>query len=141
MKQIIRLTESDLHRIVENSVKRVLRESGDLYGHYDDGTPFTNSKQTYRGVPGTTFISHGEWADPEIWYKGHELNAEDVEEGLWNSFEAACSDPDDSRDFQEATGKKMTKDENCFEEWLKWMGPSYIQDELDDCVWAADGNP
>ena len=26
MKQIIRLTESDLHRIIENSVKRIIRE-------------------------------------------------------------------------------------------------------------------
>lgn len=31
MKRLIRLTEGDLHRIVRNSVKRVLRESD-----YDD---------------------------------------------------------------------------------------------------------
>lgn len=29
MKKIIRLTESDLHRIVENSVKRIIREYSD----------------------------------------------------------------------------------------------------------------
>ena len=30
MKRIIRLTESDLHRIVKNSVKRILREDNSL---------------------------------------------------------------------------------------------------------------
>ena len=33
MKQIIRLTESDLHRIVEDAVQRILRE--DAYGKYE----------------------------------------------------------------------------------------------------------
>jgi hypothetical protein len=39
---------------LKKSVK--LNEAGDLYGHYEDGTPFTNSKNTWRGVEGTTFI-------------------------------------------------------------------------------------
>lgn len=30
MKQVIRLTESDLHRIIENSVKRVLNEDSNV---------------------------------------------------------------------------------------------------------------
>ena len=36
MKQIIRLTEGDLHRIIENSVKRILREGPEL----DNGAPY-----------------------------------------------------------------------------------------------------
>lgn len=36
MKKLIRLTEGDLHRIVENSIKRVLRESAEL----DNGAPY-----------------------------------------------------------------------------------------------------
>jgi hypothetical protein len=32
MKQIIRLTESDLHRIVNESVRKILREMDDLGG-------------------------------------------------------------------------------------------------------------
>ena len=37
MKKLVRLTEGDLHRIIENSVKRVLRESDyDDYDVYED---------------------------------------------------------------------------------------------------------
>ena len=36
MKQIIRLTEGDLHRIVRNSVNRILKESAEL----DNGAPY-----------------------------------------------------------------------------------------------------
>jgi len=36
-KQIIRLTESDLHRLVKESVKRILRECGDVDGMIEDG--------------------------------------------------------------------------------------------------------
>lgn len=36
MKKLVRLTEGDLHRIIENSVKRVLRESDYDYPHYYD---------------------------------------------------------------------------------------------------------
>ena len=35
MKQIIRLTEGDLHRIVENAVKRILKENDVPTGKYD----------------------------------------------------------------------------------------------------------
>ena len=37
MKRIIRLTESDLHKVINNSVKKVLREfSNDTEGYLDD---------------------------------------------------------------------------------------------------------
>ena len=48
----------------------MIKEGGDLYGHYDDGTPFTNSKRKFHGIPGTVFIWHGEWSVPEVWYNG-----------------------------------------------------------------------
>jgi hypothetical protein len=96
-KKIIRLTESDLHRIVKESVKRVLRENsriikegGNLYHKDEDGNVWTNSKETYRGVPGSTYISHGEWADPEVLWDGVELNANDIEECLWYSYKDDC---------------------------------------------------
>lgn len=75
-----------------NESRQHISEAGHLYGHYEDGTPFTNSKDTWRGVKGTTFISHGEWSDPEIWYKGKELNASDIEDGLWSWYEEECSE-------------------------------------------------
>lgn len=51
-KQIIRLNERQLRQIVKESVKK----AGHLYWKDDDGTIHTNSKETWRGVPGTTFI-------------------------------------------------------------------------------------
>ena len=106
MKKIVRLTEGDLRRIIRNSVKkiikenklntrsrnRVIRESGDLYGHYDDGTPFTNSKNRFHGIPGTVFIYHGEWSDPEVWYDGEEYNASMFEDTLWDMYKTECEE-------------------------------------------------
>ena len=106
MKKIVRLTEGDLHRIIKESVKRVIREnklntrrrnrvireSGDLYGHYDDGTPFTNSKKRFHGIPGTVFIYHGEWSDPEVWYDGEEYNASMFEDTFWDMYKTECEE-------------------------------------------------
>ena len=138
MKQIIRLTEGDLHRIIGNTVKRVLKESrrrnrmiseaGHIYHKDEDGNVWTNSKDTYRGVPGSTYIYHGEWADPEIWWKGNELNAEDVEESLWQSYEDECSE----------NGDEPTVDG--FEDWVEQQGTDYIASTLDEIDWATNGN-
>lgn len=139
-KRLIRLTEGDLRRIVNNSVKRVLRENfrrkkrlvseaGHLYHKDEDGNVWTNSKETYRGVPGSTYIWHGEWADPEVLWGGVELNVTDIEEGLWYSYEDDC----------EERGEKPTK--QGYEAWLKEMGTEYIASQLDELAWAAQGNP
>ena len=106
MRKRVRLTEGDLHRIIRNAVKRiirenklntrrrnrVIRESGDLYGHYDDGTPFTNSKKRFHGIPGTVFIYHGEWSDPEVWYDGEEYNASMFEDTFWDMYKTECEE-------------------------------------------------
>ena len=139
-KQLMRLTESDLHRIVKESVKRILRENsrrknrmikegGHLYHKDEDGNVWTNSKETYRGVPGSTYIWHGEWADPEVLWDGVELNVTDIEEGLWYSYKDDC----------EERGENPT--EQGYEAWLKEMGTEYIASQLDDLAWAAQGNP
>lgn len=136
----MRLTESDLHRIVKESVKRILRENsrrksrmikedGHLYHKDEDGNVWTNSKETYRGVPGSTYIWHGEWADPEVLWDGVELNVTDIEEGLWYSYKDDC----------EERGENPT--EQGYEAWLKEMGTEYIASQLDDLAWAAQGNP
>lgn len=139
-KRLIRLTEGDLRRIVNNSIKRVLRESfrrkkrlvseaGHIYYKDEDGNVWTNSKETYRGVPGSTYIWHGEWADPEVLWGGVELNVNDVEDSLWESYKDDCSE------------RREKPTEDGFEDWLDEMGTSYIATTLDELAWAAQGNP
>lgn len=101
--------------------KNRISESGHLYGHYEDGTPFTNSNETWRGVNGTTFISHGEWSDPEIWYKGKELNATDIEDGLWEWYKEDCSE----------TNEQPTEDG-----YEKWMETQDLAGYLDDVLFG-----
>ena len=139
-KQVIRLTESDLHRIVKESVNKLLRENsrrksnmikegGHLYHKDEDGKVWTNSKSTYRGVPGSVYIWHGEWSDPEVLWDGVSLNANDIEDGLWYSYKDDCEE------------RGETPTEQGYEDWLKEMGISYIASQLDDLAWAAQGCP
>lgn len=129
MKRTIRLKESELKHIISESVRRILNEGGHLYYKDEDGKVHTNSKETYRGVPGSIYISHGEWADAEILWDGVELNANDVEEGLWYSYKDDC----------EENGEQPT--EEGYETWLEEMGTDYIASQLDDLAWAAQGCP
>ena len=98
--------------------KRHISEAGHLYGYSEDGTPFTNSKDTWRGVKGTTFISHGEWSDPEIWYKGKELNASDIEDGLWGWYKEECYENNEQ------------PTEQGYEQWLKTQDLATYLDEV-----------
>jgi len=127
MKKRIRLTESDLHRIVNESVKRVLREGGHLYWTDDEGNAHTNSTDLYRGVDGAILVSHGEWSDPEILYKKHSINYWDAEELLWSHY----------KDFCEENGIEPTEDK--FDEYVEEYED--VEGALDDLVWALDGNP
>ena len=46
-KQVIRLTEGDLHRIIENSVKRILRKEDDFDNYesnYEDDYDYSNDE-------------------------------------------------------------------------------------------------
>lgn len=110
MKQCI--TESQLKRIISESISRILNEGGNLYGTYDDGTKFTNSQEKWRGVEGSVFIWHGANADPEIWYDGIEINAMDAEDSLWDRYVEYCREqgitPQDDADYDkwiDETGK------------------------------------
>ena len=99
----MRITESQLRKIIAESVSRILNEGGNLYGTYDDGTKFTNAKETWRGVEGSVFIWHGSNADPEIWYDGVEINAMDAEDSLWDRYVEDCREqgitPQDDDDY------------------------------------------
>ena len=101
MKQTIRLTENE--------------------------TIYTNSKERYRGVPGTTFIWHGNNADPEVIYKGKSFNVNDVEDNLWYTYKDEC----------EENGEHPT--DQGFEAWLQEVGTSYIATTLDEILWSTQG--
>ena len=122
-KQIVRLTESDLHRVIKESVKRVLNEAGHLYWKDEEGV-HTNSNETWHGVEGTVFIWHGEWSDPEVLYDGEELNGSDLEDYAWAVYETEC----------EEEGKKPTEEEydNLPTEWF--------ENTLDDYMFGMFGD-
>lgn len=44
------------------------------------------------GLKGIIFISHGDYADPELEYKGVRFNVHDIEDALWNSYCEKCGD-------------------------------------------------
>jgi hypothetical protein len=116
----MKITKSELKQIVSESIKRVMNEAGHLYFRDEDGNAYTNSKETWRGVPGTTFIYHGEWSDPEVWYKGHEINANDLEEYMWEEYKNDCFD------------NETEPNEDDYESWLEKQGTSWIQAILDN---------
>ena len=98
--------ESILHRAIKESVKKVLREGGNLTWQDDEGRMHTNSKDTWYGVEGSTFVWHGEWSDPEIYfeYDGEQyvLNGNEAEDWLWYNFKEYCEEnglnPDEHTD-------------------------------------------
>ena len=62
MKQIIRLTEGDLHRIIENSVKRVLKESFE-----DDFNQARDNRMSRSGMFGMEMKNpEGDWEYGEV---------------------------------------------------------------------------
>jgi len=119
----IRLNESNIKKVVEKTLMGLCETAGDLTWELD-GQKYTTSKNTYRGVPGTAFVSHGEWSDPEIWYNDESINANEIEDSLWNNF-------------REETG---SEDEDEFENWLEEKGTDYIKGQLDDYLFGMNEN-
>ena len=50
-----------------------------------------NNTYTYHGIPGTRFIWHGEWSDPEVEYQGKLYNGNSLEDTLW-SIQTECEE-------------------------------------------------
>jgi hypothetical protein len=127
-KNTIKFTESELKTMITECVKTILKEHmempGDNGGYFDTSERINSKKSTWRGVPGTTFIYHGEWSDPEIAYKGELLNYWDVEESLQYSYQADV----ESGDF-----------EGSFDEWAEAQDPKYLASQLDEYIWAMQG--
>jgi len=99
--------------------------AGHIYFKDENGNVFTNSKETYRGVAGSTFISHGEWADGEVAYDGELMNANDPEDYMWGDYVYDCQNDG------------VEPSEEGFETWIEEQGGAdYVRDVLDEILAA-----
>lgn len=80
----------------------------------------------YRGIPNIEFVWHGEWADPELIYKGHSFNYWDVEDALWGDYVE-----------QECEGNADKGDDYAFALWLK-KNTDYVYGYLNDWIAANE---
>lgn len=73
---------------------------------------------TALGIPNTIFVYHGDWANPEIIYKGKSLNYYSVEDYFWEIY-------------KEQTGKS---DENGFLVWMKAQDKVWLTSCMDEII-------
>lgn len=69
----------------DESLKETKKKSKFLEAHYNNETGEVEPDLFY-GVPEVEFIWHGEWADPEVAYKGNVYSYTDVEDALYDDF-------------------------------------------------------
>lgn len=112
---------NDLVDRINEAVVKKIHEAGHIYAQDEEGNVSTNSKSTYRGVPNSAFIWHGEWADPEIIYNKKKLNYWDVDDVLWDNFKEFC----------EENNIEATE-----EEFDKWVTPEEAEEALRTCAFA-----
>lgn len=72
-KNMIRLTESQLKKIITESVKRVLKES-------------EVKNDRWYGCRNIRMIWHGTNSDPELEARGYRANYWDIEDSWWRTF-------------------------------------------------------
>ena len=88
---MISTMEKDL-KVVNGNLVLVWKELPNWYGIEDIG-----------------FIWHGEWADPEIEYKGKRLNVHDIEDGMWEKFVEIyqCEDFDKFSEYMKENAEEI----------------------------------
>lgn len=82
----------------------------------------------FYGIPGVKYISHGEWSDPEVEYKGYTFNYWDVEDSLYDLFKQEFEPYEDDLYVSKDTGEVLS-----FEDWLN-QNKDLVYGELDDFV-------
>lgn len=82
----------------------------------------------FYGIPGVKYISHGEWSDPEVEYKGYTFNYWDVEDSLYDLFKQEFEPYEDDLYVSRDTGEVLS-----FEDWLN-QNKDLVYGELDDFV-------
>lgn len=102
-----------------------INEAGHLYYKDKDGHVYTNSKETYRGVQDSVFISHGEWSDGEVIYDGESINPNDIEDYMYADYSEDCK----------MNGRKPT--DAGYEEYIDQMGGAdYVKSVMDDILFG-----
>lgn len=69
--------ESKMKNITFNQLKKFIKEANE-------------QPKTWRGVSGTKWIWNGEWADPEVEYDGETINANDLEDFVFDQYQLDC---------------------------------------------------
>lgn len=127
-KQVIRLTEGDLHRIIKESVNRILNEHdlmfNDNNGYFNTSEYINSQQNTWRGVPDTKVIWHGEWSDYEVVYQGEVLNGNELDNYAWDAFQDTYKGVDIDED---------TLEEEFDVQPVKWF--KKIIDEFSENYW------
>lgn len=83
----------------------------------------------FLGIRGAVWIWNGAWSDPQIRYKGHILNAWDVQEGVESMYDDYVSDG---------------YIKPCKGGWKEWgiKNPRSVKALMDEYIWAMDeANP
>lgn len=103
---------ANIDKCVTESIHKVLNEAA---GH-------SSSKETWRGVPDTTFFFPSDLEEPIILYKGKEISCYDVEDELWEIYKDECKE----------NGETPTYDG--YEEWVNGLDKGYLQSELGNYI-------
>lgn len=102
----MKITESQLKKIITKSTMKLLRENEDNSNWY--------------GCPNIRMIYHGNWADPELEANGHVANYWDIEDTWWRQFLEETGHSD-----SEANDPQVEEE---FAQFLRSNEPSIIDD-------------
>ena len=84
--------------------------------------------QYFLGIKGIEYIWHGEWATPEVIYKGRSFSVWDVQEEVEDAYDIRVKDGE-IRPYKGG--------------WQEWgsKNPKIVKALLDDWVWLGIGKP
>ena len=123
-KKIVRLTESGLHRLISESVKKAISNR-----KHNINESYTGN---YRGVDGVKHIWHGEWADPEVEYDGKLVNYWDIDEYMQDMADSNGINIEDT----EALNQFCIDNEDAVKQYIIDNGQP-IEDDEEETDWAS----
>jgi len=123
-KKIVRLTESGLHRLISESVKKAISNR-----KHNINESYTGN---YRGVEGVKHIWHGEWADPEVEYDGKLVNYWDIDEYMQDMADSNGINIEDT----EALNQFCIDNEDAVKQYIIDNGQP-IEDDEEETDWTS----